>query len=527
MLLPLASVLSGLILYLAFPPFHFPILAWFAMVPLLLAITGSRPFTSFLYAFIFGVVFYTGIFYWIFDIQKYNILHHAILGIYLCPLTGGFGMVISYLARKRNISTALWAAPFLWVAQEFIRSNLDFLALPWGLLAHSQYQQPLIIQIAGFTGSYGISFLIVLVNSSITAAIYSLLIKFRTPQQTGIKSGLLPGSPVLILAASVFLLLTLLYGYIETTRSISGRKINITVVQGNIEQSMKWDEKFAPEIMKIYSSLTMKAAGQKPDLIVWPETATPRAINRDRKLYDRVKHIATSANISLLLGSAQVQKFKVEGSQVKNLKYLNSAYLISPDTNRKKDRRYDKIRLLPFGEYLPYKESIPWSYIGVPEVDYYLPGQEFTIFDLNDYRFGVTVCWENIFPDIVSGFVKKGAQFIINLTNEAWFGESAAPYQFLSMSVFRAVENKIFIIRCANTGISCFIDPHGRIVKRLEDESGKDIFIRGILNGSIVPRKSNTLYTQWGDWFAWLSILGLFIILLQSVLRKQKPHSSL
>ena len=496
-------------------------LAWLAMVPLLLAITSSRPLVSFLLAFIFGVVFYTGIFFWIFDIQKYNFLHHAVLGIYLCPLTGGFGLVVSYIARKHSMARALLAAPFFWIIQEFIRSNLDFLALPWGLLAHSQYQHTLIIQIANLTGTYGVSFLIVLVNSAITAILYSLFIKIRAPQQIPGQTEPSRNGVMLVLVTTVLLAMALVFGYIESNLPLQGPEIKISVVQGNIEQSKKWDEKYAPEIMKIYSDLTIEASRQKPDLIVWPETATPRAINRDRKLYDSVRQIARSANTPILLGSAQVQKFKVEKNQVKNLKYLNSAYLIPPRAAKENDRRYDKIRLLPFGEYLPYKETIAWSLLKVPEVDYYMPGKEFTTFILNDSRFGVTICWENIFPGNVRQFVREGAQFIVNLTNEAWFGESAAPYQFLSMSVFRAVENKVFVVRCANTGISCIIDPCGRIVNRLKNKSGRDIFVRGLLTGYVIPLEHKTFYMRFGDWFAGLCVLAAFCILSITFLRRR------
>ena len=154
-----------------------------------------------------------------------------------------------------------------------------------------------------------------------------------------------------------------------------------------------------------------------------------------------------------------------------------------------------------------------------------MPGKTFTTFNLDAHQFAVTICWENIFSDIVRQFVKEGARFIINLTNEAWFGESAAPYQFLSMSVFRAVENKIYIIRCANTGISCFIDPHGRIVDRVKNNSGHDIFVRGILTANIVPQNHKTLYMQYGDWFVWMNLIGMVLTLLASFFKKSRDRS--
>ena len=145
-----------------------------ALVPFFLVLSNSRPLFGFLLGFIFGVAFYTGIFFWMFDLPKYRVLHHAVLGVYLCPLTGLFGLIYCIIARRWKITAALLAVPFLWVVQEYFRSNFFFLSLPWGLLAHSQYQHPVIIQIASLTGTWGISFLIVLVNSALTAVIFRL-----------------------------------------------------------------------------------------------------------------------------------------------------------------------------------------------------------------------------------------------------------------------------------------------------------------------------------------------------------------
>lgn len=518
-----AAIISGILLSAAFPAYHFSFLAWIALVPFFVVITRCRPVTAFCIALIFGFFFFTGVFYWIFDLPKYTMLHHMILGVYLCPMTGLLALIISFIAKRHSALLAFMTAPFLWVIYEYIRSTLSFLSLPWGLLAHTQYLNPPIIQIASLTGVSGVSFLIVLVNSALACLIHLGIDRLKpsvsiTGRRVSPKEAL-----TLVASTAAVALIVLIYGYTMISRPITGQRVKVALVQGNIDQSRKWDPKYAKKIMRTYADLTNKASFDKPDLIVWPETATPRSISIDQRLYNRIQTITKTAGTPLLIGSAQVAKFKV--NDPKSSRYFNSAHLILPQSGKKGAQRYDKVRLLPFGEYLPYKETIPWSYIHVPEVDHYLPGKEFTIFDLNDYRFGVTVCWENIFSQIVRQFVKGGAQFIINLTNEAWFGESAAPYQFLSMSVFRAVENKIFIVRCTNTGISCFIDPCGRIVERLEDESGKDIFIRGILKGSVVPLENKTLYMQFGDWFVWLNILGLLFILFVSLLKKRQLNS--
>jgi len=519
-----AVLISGIMLYAAFPPCDLSFLAWTALLPLFLALLYTGPLLGFLLSFLFGVAFYTGLFFWMFDLPKYQVLHHGVLGIYLCPLLGMVGGAFCFIAKRRGVAAALWSAPFLWIVQEYIRSNLSFLALPWGLLAHSQYQHPMLIQIGAITGVWGISFLIVLVNSAITAVACHFFKKSNAIGKTTAASLSKPKMIAIFTTGGVLLCLTLFYGYLTISKTIAGEKIEISVIQANIDQSRKWDPEFADEIMEIYTNLTRRGSEDKPALIVWPETATPKSINMDPKLRQRIKNMAQSAGCHIVLGSSQLQKFKVD--EPKSAKYFNSAFLISPEKEQTKNQRYDKLRLLPFSEYLPYKDKIPWALINIPDVGSYLPGKKHTIFQLASHRFGVTICWENIFPDIARAFVKNGAQFLVNITNEGRFGRTATPYQFLSMSVFRAVENRVFVVRCANTGISCFIDPYGRISDRVRDKDGRDVFVRGILTRSIIPLDSRTLYLQFGDWPVWLCMLVSIGLLVLAAIRKD-PHTGL
>jgi apolipoprotein N-acyltransferase len=287
-------------------------------------------------------------------------------------------------------------------------------------------------------------------------------------------------------------------------------------VQGNIDQFKKWDRKYRQFIMKTYGELTQLASKNRPALIVWPETATPLAISRDHSLYDQVKRISQSANTYLLIGSAQHQKF-TQGKS-KRIDYMNSAFLISPDENAK-SQRYDKIHLLPFVEYLPMEGTIPWSYLGIPHIRGYTPGKSFTVFRRPFYDFGVAICWENIFPNLVRQFVKRGAQFIVNITNEAWFGKTSAPYQFVAMSVFRAVENRVAVVRCANTGVSCFISPAGRIIGEVQ-QNKKDIFVRGYLTKRIPLSHGKTFYTIHGDVFIYICMVITIIMIFLTFFKK-------
>jgi apolipoprotein N-acyltransferase len=506
--------LSSLLLVLSFPNFDQGFLAWAGLLPLLIAIHDKSLRYGFFLSMVWGILFFLGIFYWILEVQGYTLFHHGLLAIYLGLYFGLFGFIFNFISKWVNISAALLAAPFLWVSLEYIRSNLSFLALPWALLAHTQYQYPIVIQIASLASAYGVSFLIVLVNAALASLFIGIGPKKKPLSFEPLK---VQHRMALIAPATLLLIFTFLYGYVALTQMITGNKIRIALAQGNIEQTKKWDPRYAPHIMQTYAELTEQAASNQPSLIIWPETATPGSISFDPIVYAQIKDIATMSGTYLLLGSAQHQKF--EGKEVKGIQYLNSAYLIPPDSEGIKDQRYDKIRLFPFGEYLPFREMIPWWLINVRDSGSYMAGNELTIFKLPAFRFGVTICWENVFPDIVRQAVKRGAQFIVNMTNEARFGKTAAPYQLAAISVFRAVENRIFVIRCANTGVSCIIDPYGRITNRIKDERGQDIFIRGILSEWIVPLESNTFFTRHGNWLVWVSYSGSILFLLMAFLK--------
>lgn len=497
------TLLSSLLLVLSFPSFNLGFLAWIGLMPLMIAICSKSLKYSFLLSLVCGMLFFMGIFHWILEVPGYTLLHHAILALYLGSFFGFFGLTFTFISKRLGTTPALFAAPFIWVSFEYIRSNLSFLSLPWGLLAHSQYQYLPIIQIASLAGTYSISFLIVLINSALAAMIYSSVYRLEKQQPPSPRCPSKKGKMAMVSTATLLIALTLLYGHMTISQPIIGEKFKVSAVQGNIEQAKKWDKKYTSEIMQIYADLTQEASKDQPDLIIWPETATPGSINRDIRLRIEVMNIVRKSGTYLLLGSSQHQKF--EKKEGKEFNYLNSAFLISPDPKTVMNQRYDKIRLLPFGEYLPLKESIPWSYIQVPNISQYVPGEEFTVLELPSGRLGVTICWEDIFPDHFRQFVQRGAQFMVNITNEAWFGKTAAPYQFVSMAVFRAVENRVFLVRCANTGITCIIDPYGRIVKKVLDAKGQDTFVRGVMNGWVTPLECRTLYTRYGDIMGWLA----------------------
>jgi apolipoprotein N-acyltransferase len=493
-------------------------LAWFGLVPLFIAISGRSSAYAFFSSFAFGIIFFALTFNWVFEVPSYKLIHHVALGLYLGPFFGIFGFAFNLISRRCNFTLALFSAPFLWVSLEYIKSNMGFLAFPYAWLGYTQHKYPQIIQIASVTGTYGVSFLVVMVNSALAALVFSLMYRSKTinpfPYQTISKHAVLS----IVSTAAVLTIITLYYGIMTISTPIVGKKIKVSIVQGNIEQAKKWDKKYVRLIMKTYTDLSKKASEEKPALIVWPEAATPGFVLKKIDLLKEMISLARQTKTYYLIGSSEYPKF--EKTPLNRRKMGNTALLFSPEGRVL--GQYLKIRLLPFNEYLPYSDTINWSWIDVPNVSTTLPGKKFTVFQGPDFRFSAPICWENIFPELPREFVKNGAQFLVNITNEAWFGRSVGPQHYVISSIFRAVENRVFVVRCANTGISCFIDPYGRVVDRVKNEKNQDIFISGVLTETVIPMDSKTIYTRYGDWLVWLCI-GCSVIFMIIAFFKKMP----
>jgi len=520
----IASLLSGTLLFLAFPQYDFWWLAWFGFQPLFLVLYRESAKLSFLWSYVCGIVFFTGIFNWVLEVPGYNLLHHAILIPYLGIYFGVFGWIFSYLKNRLNPTAAFVSAPFLWILLEYVRSHVSFLALPWALLAHSQYQIPPVIQIASFTGAYGVSFLIVAANSALCLAVLprlSFIKNFR------IYNYALPSKRVrstIILAASLVLIFALLFGHLRISNLSPGRHIKVAVVQGNINREQKRDiKKNARFIMQQHRELTLKASRYEPELIVWPEASTPGYLFNNSILMRQMTELVKKTGTHFLVGSSEHAKFT--GDPKDKTKTGNSALYFSP--TGKILAQYLKIHLVPFGEYLPYQETIAWPEFIVPRNKYFeIPGKEYTLFDISESQFGVIICWEIVFSELFRTFVRNGADFMLNITNEGWFGAEAL-YQMVAISVFRAVENGVAIARAANTGVSCFIDPVGRITGRVSN-GGQDIFVEGFLTQEMRISKTRTFYTFFGDLFAYsciaISVVSLFVTRAKHRSRRQLTH---
>ena len=503
----LLSLFSGILLILSFPNFDVEVLAWVALVPLFYSMEGKGYRHSFILGFLTGVISFLGILYWIIvAVHTYgNVplipsgLILLLLVVYLSLFIGGFACLTRFIQIRSGLQTILFT-PVLWVALEYLRSFL-LTGFPWANLGYSQYLNLPFIQIADITGPYGPSFVILLLNATLFGVLHQ-----RSKRTFPLKE---------VIITVVILLGFLTYGYLKmgavNRQMIQNPPLKIGLVQGNIDQSVKWDESFQKDTLKIYEKLSFKVAEEKPELIIWPETATPFFFQDAREYQPLVLDIPKKTNAFLLFGtpSYKIQKGKVH--------HYNSAYLVSPSGELA--GTYDKIHLVPFGEYVPLQDLL--FFIGSlgEGIGDFKSGKEIFNFSLPQGKFGVLICFEIIFPDLSRRFVKRGANFLVTITNDAWFGRTSAPYQHFSMAAFRAVENRVFVARAANTGITGFIDPSGKIVKQ-----GR-IFTEEAMNGTIRLSNRKTFYTLYGDVFAWACAAFSLLLLANAFFQKPKKHS--
>jgi apolipoprotein N-acyltransferase len=508
---------------LAFPEYDFWWLAWVGLVPIMATISDKRLRYGFFPSFIFGIVFFALIHEWMFEIPGYKVLHHTILSVYFGIYFGIFGLAFSFISKHKGIILALLAAPFIWVSLEYLKANLGFMACPTFLLAHTQYHVLPIIQIASVTGAYGVSFLIVLVNSAFTSIILAFILKRKYHGAVAFPKLTQKASIILSLGVALIILVCAIYGQITFSQQTAAGEIKMSVLQGNIHQAQKWDPNYTKFIMDRYSNLTLNAAKDHPEIIVWPEAATPGFVLKNMRLRKQITSLIRQANTYFIIGSSEYPKFQKNSSE--RDKTGNTALFFSP--GGKVLGQYLKIRLYPFGEYIPYEDLFSWPQFIIPDGkrSFHIAGEEYALFNVYDAKIGVVICWESVFPRLVSKFVQNGANLIVNITNEAWFGETAAPYQLLTKCVFRAVENRVSLARAANTGISCFIDPFGRITGRVQKD-GKDIFVAGYLTQEITVSKERTFYTEYGDVFVYLCILVSCLIAIMSFFKSRNSHSS-
>jgi apolipoprotein N-acyltransferase len=472
---------GGVALALAFPGTDVHLVAWIALVPWLVLAAREQPRPALAWAWLGSTAFFVVLLRWLdHTFQAYSAIPWPLTWLPIIGLAAYCGLyaglvaaAIARLAPRIGAGTALAAAPFLWVAGEWVRGWLMG-GFPWGLAGYSQHRALAVIQVAEVGGVYAVSFVVVAVNAAVAGLI---TLGWRRA---------LPGG----LAAGGLLAATLLFGAGRLAAQADAARVEVALVQPSIEQSVKLDRSHRAATLAIELDLTRQATRWPVELIVWPETATPTPLRRDPDLQAVLSSLA-AGGAPLLVGS-------IDASDEAPTRYYNTAFLV---TGQGLAGRYDKMHLVPFGEFVPLSGVIGFVRGWAEFIADLQPGPAPVVFPGPPAPFGVVICYEGIFPELVREFVRGGARFMVNMTNDAWFGRTSGPLQHLAMYPFRAVEHRVGIARAANTGVSAFIDPAGRVGRHA------DLYERRALSGTVALRRGQTLYTRFGDWVAHLGLL--------------------
>jgi len=502
------SVASGIFSILIFPKPELSLLAWFCLVPLTISIYQEpKSGPAFFFGFLTGFVFFIGVCYWITDVLKsYGGLGWSgafalflLLVTYLSLFFALFSLLFSRISFFLP-THCFYLSPFFWVTAEYLRGHL-LTGFPWCLLGYALVDYVNLAQVSTVLGIYGMSFAAVIVNSLVASV-------FLTPAKVAIYR-----------LAVVFLLLvgTAIF-FSWRKEELSKAKQEVRIVQTNISPEQSWNRESKVVLLNELSDLsTWGNKDRKPfdepktiPIIVWPETPAPFYFNHDPEFSQRMRNLARISARYLLFGFVD---FKASNTRPNNQRDpYNSVALLAPSGQA--ISQYDKIHLVPFGEYVPYASFFFFIDKISTEAGNFKAGTRLVVpFVGGEGKLGTFVCYEAIFPDLVRRFASEGANVFVNVTNDGWFGNSAAPFQHLNMARFRAIENQRYLLRAANTGISAIIDPYGRV-------KGKtSLNVRTVLDSTFELENTLTLYTRYGDVFSWVC-LGVTLLFVGFLARR-------
>ncbi len=510
----LLGLISGILLGISFPPIPLPFLIFFSLIPYLYVIEKKEKLSSVNRFTYFTIFFFSLItLYWVGSWTKEADPFLMISGILLMFINPAIFLIPStlyFLCKKlydKNI--ALFLMPLFWVSFEYAYSLTD-LRFPWLALANSLAYFNWFIQIADIIGSYGISLLIFYIN----IFLYLFIKNYKDDKNTRLRYALI---------AIVFFVIPVAYGMNKTfTYQHSQKRIKVGLVQPNLNPWNKWEEGDLDRQLELYLSISQKAVDRGAKLIVWPESALPVYLLSGNYPYEveRVRQFTDSNNVYLMTGMPDAYFYFDLSKAPKDAKRLrngnvaytsyNSILLFSPFSSNV--QKYRKIKLVPFGEKVPFVEYLPflgelikWE-VGISSWNV---GKSQTVFDLLNFKVAGVVCFESIYPDFVSNFVRKGAELLIVVTNDSWYGYSSGPFQHKEFAALRAIENRRTVIRAANGGISCIIDPLGRTISQTK------LFTRNVLVDYAELRKEITFFTKYPLIIPLLtSIVSLTILIL-------------
>jgi apolipoprotein N-acyltransferase len=528
-------LLSSLLQIVIFPLPGLYVLSWVAFAPLVVALLRARPagvleidgsvplqaakpWQGFVLGYACGILWYAGTCYWIYDTMHDHgglsvpaaSLALFLFCLYLGLYHGLFGLLLCLAVHPgRDLRRALVAAPFLWVAVELARTRIT--GFPWNLLGTAQVDNISLSRITTWTGVYGVSFEIMLVNVAVAAA-------FLVPRR---KRGTL-------LIASLAAAAVLQAGRLVDPPALQPDR-RALLVQQNIPVDENWTrdtyERTLREMvdLSVRSSASASASPSAPetasgkiDLIVWPESPAPFFTN-DPLFREPVSQMARETHSWVVAGAIGSTPATQSGRSTSEV--FNSAALISPSGGW--SARYDKVHLVPFGEYLPFPSLFAFAGGLTKEVGEFTAGASRAALDAGGTKLGVFICYESVFPGEVRQFANQGAQAFVNISNDGWYGDSGAYAQHLNQTRMRAIENDRWILSATDTGVTASIDPYGRSVVRLPRKE------RGALVAPYALTSVTTFYTRHGDWFAWLcAIISAGALFTRSAFRQKAKASS-
>lgn len=497
-----ASILSGALLSFCYPQANFSWLAWILLAPFFYATAQAQTRRR---------AIWLG---WIFTLSFFGVSLHFLTHVAfaawpaLALLESLYGILLgALLFEVRRFEKTRWRilwVALVWVVVEFLRAEIPVWGFGHNLLASSQAFHPEMLQLASWGGAYLLSFVMVIGNGLIAEAM---------PGIKGDRQGNVRQRICFVLC---FLSLVLfIYGFgsfrLHNLEKKSAPTLRLAVIQPNIPQSAKWDLMAKQDVIEIHENLTRLAALREPELLIWPEASFPGYLNADIEA-PRIFELVRSLGFPVLIGSPYWQS---------ETRVFNSVFLV--ESTGFVRSQYDKMRLVPFGEYIPWKWVLGWlsplAYtMGVGD---FTAGDKQTFFEVNGHRFAVLICFEDVFPDLARVAVNKGATFLTVVTNDAWFGKTGALWQHFQASILRAVENGVPLVRAANTGVSGFVSAEGRILNVVRNAQGESRFVTGELTFELPLAKHQTVYQKGG----WLFAHGCVIFLGVLYLLKRKGAS--
>ena len=519
-----AAIVAGLFLALSFPKASVAGLAWLAPGLMLFAALGRRGKECFRIGYVAGLAHFLVTLYWLLFIpfpagavvgwlalSAYLALYPA-AWVWLCwRLFPGKKLVVEqtwWASAKELFEANGWQRAWwtvlcaaLWVASEMVVAR--FLSgFPWSLLGVSQYSIVPLIQIASVTGVYGVSFLVVWSSVSLAVAL------LRIVRQPGLRWGWLLELRLTLIA----LMGVMIFGVHRLRqRAETDRELNVALVQPSIPQLLIWDRSEDANRFNKILNLSKLALAAKPDLLIWPESSMP---NFTEDNFRAITNLIAAHKVWMIFGADDVQR-RASATDPGDVDYFNAAFLFDPDGRL--IATYRKQHLVVFGEYLPLARALPFLRRIIPVPGDFTPGDKAVSFELSEprARLAPLICFEDVIPGLTRQSARDDTDLLLNLTNDGWFGQSAAQWQQAANAVFRAVENGLPMVRCTNNGLICWIDSLGRLRQLLQSESG-DVYAAGFMIAKIplLPvgqKREPTFYHRHGDWFGW-SCVGLSLV---------------